>query len=262
MVAALRKALNEGDLPDLFSGLKSALVGIGLTNGVYYYFYEWTRSTLSRATGRRAMSTLESIAAGALAGAATVIITNPIWVVNTRMTTRKDSLDDASRQQAVSRPGMRQVVLRILREDGPLAFWQGVVPALILVINPIIQYTLFEQLRNRLARTRKLTGWHFFLLGAISKLAATSITYPYIVVKSRMQLRQSASDEALRYRSVTDGFRKIIAQEGVAGLYKGIDTKLLQSVLTASLLFYYKEALYKYAIILLILTGARSQRRA
>ncbi|RKP09012.1 mitochondrial carrier domain-containing protein, partial [Thamnocephalis sphaerospora] len=192
-------------------------------------------------------------------GAATVIITNPIWVVNTRMTTRKDSIDEGNT------PGTshtRRTIMRILREDGPLAFWQGVVPALILVINPIIQYTVFEQTKNRLAASRRLQGWHFFLLGAISKLAATSITYPYIVVKARMQMKQSSSNDETRYKSVTDGFRKIVKNEGVAGLYKGIHSKLLQSVLTAAFLFYYKEALYKYAVVLLIVFGLRPSKRA
>jgi adenine nucleotide transporter 17 len=55
----------------------------------------------------------------------------------------------------------------------------------VLVVNPIIQYTVFEQLKNffvktRTARLRAATGttraiavlsdWDFFLLGAISKL--------------------------------------------------------------------------------------------
>ena len=62
------------------------------------------------------------------------------------------------------------------------AFWRGLGPALVLVINPIIQYTTFEQLKNLLItrRTKKLhaagavavlSDLDFFLLGAISKLS-------------------------------------------------------------------------------------------
>ena len=68
-----------------------------------------------------------------------------------------------------------------------------------LVINPVIQYTVFEQLKNILIarRTRQrralkgasaavavLTDWDFFLLGALSKLIATGSTYPYMCVSS------------------------------------------------------------------------------
>jgi len=68
------------------------------------------------------------------------------------MATRKDSIDaDPSTSSSATksrRAGTIETVLRILRNDGISAFWQGVIPALILVINPIIQYTVFEQLKE------------------------------------------------------------------------------------------------------------------
>jgi adenine nucleotide transporter 17 len=36
--------------------------------GVYYFFYEWTRSVFEKATRKRGMSTIESMIAGAIAG--------------------------------------------------------------------------------------------------------------------------------------------------------------------------------------------------
>jgi adenine nucleotide transporter 17 len=53
------------------------------------------------------------------------------------------------------------------------------------VINPIIQYTVFEQLKAVIEKTRKLSNFDFFWLGAVSKLAATGITYPYMLVEPR-----------------------------------------------------------------------------
>lgn len=66
-----------------------------------------------------------------------------------------------------------------------------------------------------------------------------------------MQLRQSNSDDNIRYVSVFDGLRKIVNREGIQGLYKGIQSKLLQSVLTAAILFMAKEALFEYTLRLL-----------
>lgn len=71
-----------------------------------------------------------------------------------------------------------------------------------------------------------------------------------------MQLKQG-TDENTRYNSVLDGFQKILKFEGVAGFYKGLESKLLQSVLTAAFLFMSKEILFKYAVQLLVLIGAR-----
>lgn len=65
-----------------------------------------------------------------------------------------------------------------------------------------------------------------------------------------MQLRQT--DDA-RYKNTWDGLQKIIANEGYSGLYKGIASKLFQSVLTAAFLFMYKEALFKLSVKILTL---------
>ncbi|CAO3565871.1 unnamed protein product [Mortierella alpina] len=247
---AVKKIVAKEGIAGLYSGLDSALFGISLTNYCYYYFYEFTKSVINKAQ----MSTVESMSAGAVAGAATVFITNPIWVINTRIATRNASAPN-------SRPlGTIETATQMIKENGLKSFWQGIMPALILVANPIIQYTVFEKLKNRIAKTRSLTGFDFFLLGAISKLAATSITYPYIVVKSRMQLKQS-DDAKERYSSIMDGFRKIIKYEGVAGLYKGISSKIVQSILTASFLFMAQASLVEYVARLLTHLGMRAQKR-
>lgn len=54
--------------------------------GIYYYFYEWTKDFLEKSKRRRGggISVWESMTAGAIAGAATALVTNPIWVVNVR----------------------------------------------------------------------------------------------------------------------------------------------------------------------------------
>ncbi|KAI9292401.1 mitochondrial carrier [Neoconidiobolus thromboides FSU 785] len=245
---AIAKIFKEEGLNGLYAGLDSALFGIALTNAVYYYFYEWTKAGFEKANRRKTVTTFETMVSGAVAGAATVLITNPIWVVNTRMSTRKQSIEesDDSPKQKEKQISSYQAFKNIIEEDGVLALWQGVTPALILVSNPIIQYTVFEQSKNALEKFRKLGSLDFFFLGAIGKLIATFITYPYIVIKSRMQLRQSNTDESLRYESVWDGMRKIIRNEGVSGLYKGIQSKLLQSILNAAFLFMAKEALFDY----------------
>jgi solute carrier family 25 (peroxisomal adenine nucleotide transporter), member 17 len=165
------------------------------------------------------------MAAGALAGSATVLITNPIWVVNTRMTARKSEGDaslptaegDAAATESKQSPGTISTFLKIVREDGFLRLFAGVLPALVLVINPILQYTIFEQLKQVLEKRRKVTATDSFLLGALGKLAATSITYPYITVKSRAHV---ATGEGSR-EGMTASLRRIIKEEGVGGLYGG-----------------------------------------
>jgi hypothetical protein len=159
--------------------------------------------------------------AGALAGSATVLMTNPIWVVNTRMTTRKSESDESlpgAPTPAQKAPSTLGTLFALVRDEGPARLFAGVMPALVLVINPILQYTVFEQLKQMLEKRRRVTPKDAFYLGALGKLLATSITYPYITVKSRMHV---AGRDGPREDMLTT-FRRIIREEGYMGLYGGM----------------------------------------
>ncbi|KAL9712685.1 hypothetical protein Ac2012v2_003922 [Leucoagaricus gongylophorus] len=229
----------------LYSGLESSLLGIAVTNGVYYYFYERARDAILRSReGSKALSTVESILTGLIAGSATTVISNPIWVVQTSQAVHTMS-PDSNEKATIMRLSFFETLKNLLAKEGPSALWRGIGPALILVINPIIQYTVFEQLKNSLVARRtgklraagtaaavaSLSDWDFFLLGALSKLIATSATYPYIVIKSRLQAGSN------KYKSSLDGLLTILREEGFLSLYKGINSKIIQSVLTAAILF-------------------------
>lgn len=183
--------------------------------------YEFSRAFFQRTTQKSYLTTAESMAAGALAGSATVLLTNPIWVVNTRMTAREEAADDAAEKgeagQKPSRPTTMGTLMKIIREDGFMRLFAGVLPALVLVANPIIQYTVFERLKELVAKTKKVTAVDSFLLGALGKLAATSITYPYITVKSKAHVATGSGKQD----GMITTLRKTVNEEGVTGLYAG-----------------------------------------
>jgi adenine nucleotide transporter 17 len=244
----------------LYAGINSALFGISITNFVYYYWYEWTRAFFEKAAAKAGragskLTTVESMIAGAIAGSATVIITNPIWVVNTRVTTRqqekKKDVEAGESSQPAKAPSTIGTLLLLLKNEGPQALFAGVIPALVLVINPILQYTLFEQLKNTVEKRRKVTPTVAFFLGALGKLFATAITYPYITVKSQMHVQSGQKEGSLAALS------RIVRESGYSGLYRGIGPKITQSVLTAALLFAFKDVLYEQTVRLRMAQAAR-----
>lgn len=220
---AVRRIVQREGISGLYSGLESALFGISVTNFVYYYWYEWTRAAFEKAADKagrasKKLTTAESMIAGAIAGSATVLITNPIWVVNTRMTARKsESHEQALPGAPAKKSSSISTLMDLLRQEGPGALFAGVLPALVLVINPILQYTIFEQFKNLLERRRRVTPADAFYLGALGKILATSITYPYITIKSRMHV---ASKDGPK-ESLNGSLKRIIEEEGYRGLYKG-----------------------------------------
>ena len=70
------------------------------------------------------------------------------------------------------------------------------------------------------------------------------MTYPQIVIKSRQQAMSSEASKGRKKVNVYTAMTEVIQDEGFAGLYRGISSKLLQSILTAAILFTSKERIY------------------
>ncbi|CAM9015205.1 unnamed protein product [Wickerhamomyces anomalus] len=249
-LAATKYLWEHEGVKGFYSGLESAIYGVSLNNLVYYYFYEAITKVLlkSKQHTKRGLTPLESVATGAIAGSITCISTNPIWVANTRMTVKGKNNSNTLK-----------TLIEIVKKDGLKTLFSGVLPALILVLNPIIQYTIFEQLKNFINKRKPngMTSLHAFFIGALGKLIATGSTYPYITLKSRMHLKDESNSNP---KTIIGWIKQIYSKEGIAGFYNGISVKLSQSVMTAAFLFFFKEELTTFSIKLLKLAKASKTR--
>ena len=77
---------------------------------------------------------------------------------------------------------------------------QGIVPTLVMVVNPTVQYALYEwgcnlwrRRRGLAMRRQALNSAEVFGISALAKLGATLLTYPLLVVKNRIQVRLPSS---------------------------------------------------------------------
>ncbi|XP_004307616.1 PREDICTED: peroxisomal nicotinamide adenine dinucleotide carrier [Fragaria vesca subsp. vesca] len=266
---------NEG-WERLYGGLAPSLVGTAASQGVYYYFYQIFRNKAQVAAlerskmgiGDGSVGMLSSLVVAALSGCVNVLLTNPIWVVVTRMQTHRkiskkshpDQMLSTDPEEAIvsaAEPppfGTTHAVQEVFGEGGFFGFWRGVFPTLIMVSNPSMQFMLYETMLKKLKKRRALsnktnngvTAVEIFLLGALAKLGATVVTYPLLVVKSRLQAKQvTTGDKRHHYKGTLDAILKMIRYEGLHGFYKGMSTKIVQSVLAAAVLFMVKEELVK-----------------
>lgn len=289
LVQILQVVRSEG-LGGLYSGLKPSLLGTAASQGIYYYFYQVFKNkavAIAAANGKRghgdgSVGMFSWLVVAALAGSLNVLLTNPIWVLVTRMQThtqaerkileakREGLLREASESNLIGlylqeklaeldsvKPnpyGTLHAACEVYREAGIVGFWKGIIPTLIMVCNPSIQFMIYESslkhLRAKRAANKQgltnVTALEVFLLGAIAKLGATISTYPLLVVKSRLQAKQEIGiNISMRYSGTADAIIKMIHYEGVASFYKGMSTKIVQSVFAASVLFMVKEELVK-----------------
>jgi adenine nucleotide transporter 17 len=218
---ALRRVVREEGWTSLYRGLGAVQTTMGISYFVYFFAYEGLKQAVSRtASGAMAsgpgLSPLANVAVAWAAGSANVLLTTPMWVVNTRMKVQGRTLGprvrpEPKRGATGARPGVpakaaeedvaktrpyRNILdglLRILREEGPRALWAGTLPSLVLVCNPSIQFLVYEQLKWILLASARRTGrttlgaFEIFLAGALAKTAATLLTYPLQVAQTRLR---------------------------------------------------------------------------
>ncbi|KAG9061342.1 mitochondrial aspartate-glutamate transporter agc1 [Linnemannia hyalina] len=72
-----------------------------------------------------------------------------------------------------------------------------------------------------------LKGSYAFLLGSISGAVGATVVYPIDLVKTRMQNQRSKVVGELLYKNSIDCFQKVLKNEGVLGLYRGLGPQLV-----------------------------------
>ncbi|KAI4904007.1 hypothetical protein NFI96_024209, partial [Prochilodus magdalenae] len=205
-------------------------------------------------------------------GAVNVLLTTPMWVVNTRLKLQGAKFRNEELHQT-HYSGIFDAFSQIIAKEGVGALWNGILPSLVLVFNPAVQFMFYEAMKRRAGRggrkahkdctleqwekvmssdvsrfTRfqndgriRISSAEIFLIGAIAKAIATSATYPLQTVQAILRFGQYKSQEKGglmgSLRNVVNLLMDRIKRNGVKGLYKGLEAKLLQTVLTAALMF-------------------------
>ncbi|KAL0048960.1 hypothetical protein WJX82_003336 [Trebouxia sp. C0006] len=147
--------------------------------------------------------------------------------------------------------GFVHAVKQIAREEGIRGFYKGLLPSLFLVSHGAIQFMVYEELKALTAGAGEyakdtgrssLSVAQISVMGAISKLSASVVTYPSQVVRARLQQRQ-AHNRAVQYRDGLATLKLIIQREGTGGLYKGLVPNVLRVMPQSAITFlvYEKE---------------------
>ena len=168
---------------------------------------------------------------------------------------------------------------KIAREEGIGHLWSGTWASILLVSNPVIQYFAYDQFKAALLSRRQyqqrripiapsssgtspsfdtLSPVEAFLIGAAAKAIATVATYPIQLAQTVLRLQEKRGpEEEIRDDVANDGDKdtlrclvRIYQEGGVAGMYQGMNAKLLQTVLTASFMFIGYEKILQIATLI------------
>lgn len=235
----MKQLSEEEGVGTLYRGLTPVLTSLYCSNFVYFYAFNGMK-TIANLNGIKP-SISRDLIFGYLSGCINALVTTPLWVVNTRLKlqcTQKTSTSDGTQQKKLD--GLFHGLCTISKEEGMPALWNGVQTSFILSGNPAIHFMVYESLKRfffktKLAKGQKtnLSSFESFLLGGFAKAVATVITYPLQLV----QCRQRATKKTGSNVSIYEVVQGVLRQAGILGLYKGMESKLYQTVLTAALMF-------------------------
>ena len=128
---------------------------------------------------------------------------------------------------------------RIYQADGIIGFYRGLVPSLFGVSHGALQFMAYEQMKKwrgaqgSTGQQLQLSNFDYLLFSGFSKIFAGSLTYPYQVIRARLQ----TYDADKTYKSARDAVNQIWKQEGIPGFYKGLGPNLLRVVPSSCVTF-------------------------
>ncbi|CAL5068114.1 unnamed protein product [Urochloa decumbens] len=179
--------------------------------------YEHLRSTL--ASGGREAGVVEKALSGGISGIAAQVVASPADLIKVRMQADSRLLSQGIQPRYT---GVADAFTKIIRAEGLLGLWKGVVPnAQRAFLVNIGELTCYDQAKHFIIRKQICDDnlYAHTMASVASGLSATTLSCPADVIKTRM-MNQGKEGKAL-YRSSYDCLVKTVRHEGMAALWKG-----------------------------------------
>jgi solute carrier family 25 (mitochondrial folate transporter), member 32 len=223
-----------------------------------------------------------------IAGASSTIATNPIWVIKTRLMSQTPHHDrhlfsyyPKSGTTPTSRPTLHapwhyrstlDAARKMYTTEGILSFYSGLSPALLGLTHVAVQFPAYEYLKTKFTgrpmgaapvqgQDEKAHWLGILSASILSKILASSATYPHEVIRTRLQTQrrpmpgreymeglggvapeaaagaaqpQAPQKPVPKYRGITQTFRIILKEEGWRAFYAGMGTNMMRAVPAAT----------------------------
>ncbi|KAL4529421.1 hypothetical protein Ndes2526A_g04210 [Nannochloris sp. 'desiccata'] len=236
----LSRILRDEGFRGLYRGLTPSLFALLPNWAVYFTTYERFKVAISNHVRPEwKASPGVHMAAAAGAGAATMLITNPLWVVKTRLQTQNMGIKMGRGTNSALYKGTADALIRIAKEEGIAGLYSGLGPSFLGVMHVVIQFPLYEEIKRRMSNKNGNEGDHhklsmaeLVLASAGSKMVASTATYPHEVVRSRMHISGTGA-----FSGLAKTCRQVFLEDGLRGFYHGCLTNLIRTTPAAAVTF-------------------------
>lgn len=249
---ALKRIVRHEGVRGLYRGLGPTVAALLPNWGVYFSTYgalkrlfeDATESSDAEAkndggTGRSKKGTnhFAHILAAAGAGAATIVVTNPLWVAKTRLQVQHSRALAGALPKRAPYTSTINALTRMTREEGLRGLYSGFGPSLIGIAHVIIQFPLYESIKADIARQRDVAAGDIaptdlMIASAVAKMIASTITYPHEVIRSHMHVHGLGP-----FRGIFTLTANIYRDGGMTAFYRGCGTNLIRTTPAAAITF-------------------------
>ncbi|KAF9920922.1 hypothetical protein FBU30_009118 [Linnemannia zychae] len=238
VIPTLRKMWAEEGFIGFMRGNGTNVIRIVPYSAVQFASYEQFKRLLMD-PAKQDLDTPRRLTAGALAGLTSVAFTYPLDIVRTRLSIQSAQMANTKEAQGAL-PGIWKTMVIIYKNGGGMVgLYRGLGPTLTGVAPYVaLNFQAYEVLRAYLTPPGEVAPSVAMKLvcGAVAGSFAQTVTYPLDVLRRRMQVTGMEA-VSYKYSSTWDGVKKIIKQEGVRGLYKGMVPNYLKVAPAISISF-------------------------
>ena len=229
---------------NLYRGLTINVLGNSIAWALYFASYKSFKTIIGTSNnGNDWDNSMTYLLSGGLAGIFTSIITNPIWVLKTRiMSTNKYSFNK-------SYDSITSTFKSLITKEGYKSLLKGLAPSILGVSQGAIYFMIYDTMKQKRIQdnekgSKRLSTKDTIIITSISKMVSTSSVYPLQLLKSNLQSTNMihANNQMTTWNLATTIFK----QRGVKGLYNGLATNLFKAVPTTCITFTIYEAMKNY----------------
>lgn len=237
-----RTIYREEGIGGFYKGLTPALCTVPLFWGIYWSTYDQAKRKIDRDIDINVH--VKHIVAAIVAGSVGNIVTNPLWVVRTRIQAIAFENTQSIKASKPS-PNAIRMLIDIYKNEGVRAMYKGLGVSFLGLIHITIQFPLYEYFKDELRKRRgsKETMTDIMVASLVSKLIASCIAYPHEVLRSRLQFQREDAGKHTKFLPLV---KSIIKNEGITALWTGLRVNLVRVVPATLSTFLSYEYLSEY----------------
>lgn len=228
---AVRQTVAAEGPRGLYKGMGAPLATVAAFNAVLFTVRGQTEAFLRPESGAP-LTVNQQVVCGAVAGVAVSFLACPTELIKCRLQAQSALASVGSTAVAVKYAGPMDVARHVLKSEGGVrGLFKGLFPTLAREVpGNAAMFGVYEATKQYLAGstdTSKLGRGSLIVAGGLAGGTFWLSVYPTDVIKSVIQVDDYKNP---KFSGFADAFRKIIASEGVKGLYKGFGPAMARSV--------------------------------